>query len=146
MPPISGLRVVSSGIHGYGVVACRDFAVGEVIATVDGILRHEDEEAWDDRYALWMDEGYYFDMLDQTRWINHSCDPNGEVEADFDEDGTPWARVVAIKPIRAGEEITYDYAFTAELAEPCACGVQACRRWIVDVDELDRLATLRAAG
>jgi hypothetical protein len=128
------------------VLATRDFAVGEVIAVVDGILRHEDEGGWDDRYALWLDGGQYLDMLDQTRWINHSCDPNGEVEADFHPDGAPWAHVIAIKPIRAGEEITYDYAFTAELAEPCACGTAACRGFIVDADELPRLAKLRAVG
>ena len=145
MPALPGLEVVRSAIHGYGVVARRDFAPGEIIAWVDGVLYRE-KEIPDDTYALWVEEGWYLDMVDQTRWINHSCDPNGEIEADLDGAGGAWARIVALKPIRAGHEITYDYAFPAEFAEPCRCGTLACRRWIVDADELPRLgARLRAA-
>jgi uncharacterized protein len=133
MPPISGLRVIRSPIHGYGVVATRDFEPGEVIAEVEGIPFREDE-LFDDRYALWLDNGNYLDMVDQTRWVNHSCDPNAEVDGD-----AGWAKLMCIKAIRAGDEITYDYAFTVDLAEPCACGATGCRGWIVDADELPAL-------
>jgi uncharacterized protein len=143
MPAIPGLRVVASPIHGYGVVATRDFAVGEVIADVECILWREEEDR-DDRYSLWLGEGYFLDMVDQTRWINHSCDPNGEVEADFAADGQHWARIVAIRPIVAGDEITFDYAFTAELAEPCVCGSAKCRGFIVDEEELHLLRSSAA--
>ena len=137
MGALSGLRVVRSSIHGYGVVATRDFAAGAVLAEVDGALWHSDEDL-DDRYSLWLGDDWFLDMLDQTRWINHSCDPNGEVEAGIEHGG--WARIVALRPIRAGEEITYDYGFTADIAEPCSCGARACRGYIVDVDELPLLA------
>jgi uncharacterized protein len=140
MPPIPGLRVVSSGIHGYGVVATRDFAEGEVLADVEGIPWNAEIEDRDDRYSLWLDGEWYLDMVDQTRWINHSCEPNSEIEGNVAQDGRPhWARVVALRPIRAGEEITYDYAFTADLAEPCSCGAATCRGWIVAEDELPQL-------
>ena len=135
MPPIPGLRVVRSTIHGYGVVAERRFTAGEVVAWVDGIAWRGDDDV-DDRYSLWLDDDLFMDMLDQTRWINHSCDPNSEVEADVDADGRAWARFVALRAIEAGEEITYDYGFPAALAESCACGAPACRGYIVDVDEL----------
>jgi len=145
MPALPGLEVVRSPIHGYGLIARRDFAVGEIIAWVDGVLYRE-KDILDDTYALWVDEDWYLDMVDQTRWINHSCDPNGEVEAELDGAGGAWARIVAIRPILAGDEITYDYAFSVEFAEPCHCASPACRRWIVDADELPRLgARLRAA-
>lgn len=140
MPALTGVRVVRSPIHGYGVVATRDFAPGDVIVEVDGILWHEHDPV-DDRYSLWIDDGVYLDMVDQTRWINHSCDPNGEVEAELDGRGGAWARVVAIRPIRAGEEITYDYGFAAEQAEPCACGSPLCRGYIVDHEERHKLPT-----
>ena len=39
------------------------------------------------------------------------------------------------------EEITYDYAFVADVAEPCRCGAAACRGVIVD-DDPDNLALL----
>jgi uncharacterized protein len=142
MPPIAGLSVVRSSIHGYGVLATRDFQEGEVIADVDGHV-YRDEELADDRYALWLEDGWYLDMLDQTRWINHSCDPNAWIDGGFNADGTAWARVIALRPVRAGDEVTYDYAFYAELAEPCACGAKACRGWIVDADELPRLVEMR---
>jgi hypothetical protein len=133
MATIPGLRVVRSKIDGYGVVATRDFAEGEIVAEVDGVLWHEDDDV-DDRYSLILDDGYLFDMVDQTRWINHSCDPNAEVEAGFDAKGAPWARIVAIRPIPEGEEITYDYAFDAAVSEPCCCGSSACRGHIIDID------------
>ncbi len=140
MPAIAGLRVVSSDIHGYGVIATREFAAGETVAEVDGVAWNADVEDRDDRYSLWLDYEWYLDMVDQTRWINHSCDPNCDIEADIGEDGSdPWARVVAVRPIAPGEEITYDYGFTAELAEPCSCGAKGCRGWIVDAEELPRL-------
>lgn len=143
MPPLPGLRVIRSAIHGYGVVATRAFLPGEVIAEVDGILWREEEEV-DDRYSLWLNDGLYFDMVDQTRWINHSCDPNAVIDGDVDQGGRPWARVTALKPIAPGEEITYDYAFSADLAEPCSCGTASCRGWIVDPDELPRLEKILA--
>jgi hypothetical protein len=146
MPPIAGLRVVNSGIHGYGVVAERDFAPGEVVADVDGYPWNAELEDRDDRYSLWLDDEWCFDMLDQTRWINHSCAPNCEIEGDIAAGGRPaWARLVALRPIRAGEELTYDYGFTAELAEPCMCGAASCRGWIVDEDELPRLREMKAS-
>jgi SET domain-containing protein len=131
--------VIRSGIHGYGVVATRRFAAGEVVAEVDGVLWSGEEDR-DDRYSLWLGDDWFFDMVDQTRWINHSCDPNTEVEADLDEAaGTAWARIVALRVIEPGEEIAYDYGFTADVAEPCACGAKGCRGFIVDEEELPRL-------
>jgi len=70
---------------------------------------------------------------------NHSCEPNAEIEAELDGNGGAWARVVASRPIRAGEEITYDYGFPQELAEPCSCRAAKCKGWIVDSDELPDL-------
>ena len=49
-----------------------------------------------------------------------------------DEDLRAWW--VALRDIPVGEEITYDYAFVAEVAEPCACGAASCRGLIVDPD------------
>ncbi len=125
MPQLAALRVVRSGIHGYGLVATRPFARGDVITDVDGHLWHQSQPL-DDRYSLWLGDGWFFDMLDQTRWINHSCAPNAEVEgavnAPDKDDAHGWARLVAVRDIAVGDEITYDYGFTADLAEPCACG------------------------
>jgi uncharacterized protein len=138
VPIDSNIRVFRSPIHGYGVIAHRDFQTGEVVAEVEGVL-YQEHEIDDDKYCLWVDEDFYLDMVDQTRWINHSCDPNTEIEAELDGKGGAWARVVAIRDIRAGEEITYDYGFPEELAEPCSCHTPRCAGWIVDRDELPKL-------
>jgi hypothetical protein len=138
VPIDSNIRVFRSPIHGYGVKALRDFEPGDVLANVEGILYREDEIE-DDTYCLWVDDDFYLDMVDQTRWVNHSCDPNSEIECDLDGKGGAWARIVATRPIRAGEEITYDYGFPEDLAEPCSCGTSKCNGWIVDTEELPKL-------
>jgi SET domain-containing protein len=135
MPRLPGLQVVRSSIDGYGVIAMRPFAEGELVAEVDGVAWHVDD-AVDDRYSLKITNVLFFDMVDQTRWINHSCDPNCDVDVGVDAEGQPWARIVAARPIRAGEELCYDYAFPAELAEICRCGSPRCRGAIVDEAEL----------
>jgi SET domain-containing protein len=138
VPLDSRIRVYRSPIHGYGVIALRDFEANEVLAEVEGVLYRE-AEIVDDTYCLWVDDDYYLDMVDQTRWINHSCEPNAEIEAELDGNGGAWARVVASRTILAGEEITYDYGFPQELAEPCSCRTAKCKGWIVDSDELPDL-------
>jgi uncharacterized protein len=141
MPLLDGLRVVSSNIHGYGVIATRPFREGEVICHGDGVLYDGDAE-FDDTYALVLPaedsgrgEPVFWDLVCQTRWFNHSCDPNTEVLAKWDpEAGTVLAWWVALRDIPVGEEITYDYGFVADVAEPCHCGASICRGVIVDDD------------
>ena len=47
---------------------------------------------------------------------------------------------VALRPIAVGEELTYDYAFAADVAELYNCGSHRCLGLIVDPDELDQLS------
>lgn len=145
MPALAGLRVTRSGIHGYGVVATRPFAAGEIVSYGDGFAYPAEDDV-DDTYALLLDSprgDVLWDLVDQTRWFNHSCEPNTEVTSQWDEargDHVVWW--VAVRDIAPGEEITYDYAFVAEVAEPCACGVASCRGLIIDPDpeQLARVA------
>ncbi len=131
MPKVPGLRVVRSPIDGYGVVAAKAFAEGELIAEIEGIA-WRDGDGVDDRYSLWIEDGLYFDMVDQTRFINHSCDPNAYVDAGITDDGQAWAKIIALRPIAIGEELSYDYAFPPDLAEPCRCGSAVCRGLIIE--------------
>jgi hypothetical protein len=141
MPLLDGLRVVSSSIHGYGVVTTRPFKRGELICYGDGVL-YDDDAEFDDTYALVLpgeDSGrgaqLFWDLVCQTRWFNHSCAPNTDVLSRWDhEANTMRAWWVAIRDIAVGEEITYDYAFVAAVAEPCHCGSATCRGLIVDDD------------
>lgn len=145
MPLLKDLRVIRSSIDGYGVVATRPFTAGELIADVDGVA-WRDGDGVDDRYSLWIDEGVYFDMVDQTRWINHSCEPNAGLETGTSDEGAVWAKIIALRSIAPGEEINYDYAFPAHLAEPCRCGTATCRGLIIDEDEADLAKAARASS
>jgi SET domain-containing protein len=51
-----------------------------------------------------------------ARYINHSCAPNCWVEVKGD---TIWIR--ASRNIKAGEELTYDYATDGAKIIPCRC-------------------------
>jgi uncharacterized protein len=138
MPLCDGVEVYSSGIHGYGGRATRAFLRGETVCFGDGVLYAADDD-FDDTYALIVDDDrgndIFWDLVDQTRWFNHSCDPNTEVLSRFDHERQKViAWWVALRPIAAGEEITYDYGFVADVAEPCMCGTAKCRGLIVDSD------------
>ncbi len=139
MPLLDGLRVVKSKIHGYGVVTTREFRAGELICYGDGVYYEADAD-FDDTYALIVpaddgsDRQVFWDLADQTRWFNHSCDPNTDVLSRREDATTMRAWWVATRDIAIGEEITYDYGFVAEVAEPCACGADSCRGVIVDED------------
>lgn len=143
MPGLDGLRIQLSKIHGYGMVTLRAFKKGDVMVYGDGVLYRESDE-FDDTYALIM-PGYepnedggegpslYYDLVDQTRWINHSCDPNSEIDSSWTaETKTIRAWWFATRDIAAGEELTYDYAFSASVAERCYCGARTCRGVIID--------------
>lgn len=70
----------------------------------------------------------------EARFLNHSCDPN--CDAVFD-DGRIW--IETIRPIAAGEELAYDYAYVLEERHtpaakrryPCHCGAAQCRGTIL---------------
>jgi hypothetical protein len=117
----------------------------------DGVLYTADA-TFDDTYALILpgeDSGkgdpLFWDLACQTRWFNHSCEPNTEVHSKWDHElDTMRAWWIAKRDIPVGDEITYDYAFAAEVAEVCACGAESCRGVIVD-DEPEELAKLSAA-
>jgi hypothetical protein len=155
MGRLEGLEVVRSRIHGYGVVACRAFAKGELVCYGDGVLWRDHEE-FDDTYALILSTAdvapgeaaepgeprpLFWDLADQTRWLNHSCAPNSVVIARWHpERATVTAWWTALRDIAPGDEVTYDYAFSAHVAEPCDCGAATCRGVIVDPDEIDQLS------
>lgn len=63
-----------------------------------------------------------------ARFINHSCAPNCEAVL---EGGRIW--IIALRDIRAGEEITFNYGYDLEDygEHPCRCGAGTCVGFIV---------------
>lgn len=136
-------QVRRSGIHGRGVFALTDIAAGDVVVQYKGELiswqeaelRHE--AATGDPYHTFLfqvDNGMVVDGGSQgnsARWINHSCEPNCEVQ----EDDHLRLFIVAIQPIAKGDELFFDYALelpgrlskATKNAYACRCGAPTCR-------------------
>jgi uncharacterized protein len=137
-----------SAIHGNGMFAAAPIKKGTRLIQYQGLLRSHDEV--DRVYADDLDTGHTFlftlndDYVidanvqgNDARWINHSCDPNCEAVIDEDEDKDPAKDRVFIEAIRAikpGEELTYNYGIKlAEAHTPkmkklwaCRCGSKKC--------------------
>lgn len=136
------LQVRRSGVHGKGVYALQDLAegetlieyVGKVITWKEALRLHpHDPENPNHTFYFHIDDKHVIDGKqggNSARWINHSCDPNCEAD---DEDGRIFVK--ALRNIKAGEEIFYDYGLVIDakytpklLAEyPCWCGAKDCR-------------------
>lgn len=136
-----------SPIHGNGVFAKVDLAAGEeLVEYVGRLLTHAQA---DRLYADTGDSGHTFlftlnerYVIDANvdgnvaRWINHSCAPN--CRAVHEEGGgngrADRVLIETLRPIAAGEELTYDYGIVLEqrLTErlkriwACRCGAPDC--------------------
>lgn len=142
--------VRQSKIHGTGVFANEDIPkgmrvieyLGERVSTEEGKLRQEAQSASDSIFFFELDDTTYIDgdvPENDARFINHSCDPNCESEA---EAGQIW--VLSLRDIRKGEELTFDYGFDAEFfgEYPCRCGAKNCVGYIIGKEHRDKVVPL----
>lgn len=114
-------------LHAHGelrVVALEDFGEGTVIFRLAGIAsplatRHTVQIAADEH--LQVPEGTNLtQQIERYPWqfLNHACRPNTLVRG---------RDLVALRPIRAFEELSFDYETTEwQLAEPFACRCGEC--------------------
>jgi SET domain-containing protein len=136
-----------SPIHGNGVFAARDLPAGvrlvqyrgRVITQAQADRRYDGSSDSGHTFLFILNDDYVIDANfdgNAARWINHSCSPN--CEAVIDEHASDRRRdrvfIETIRPIKAGEEISYDYGIV--LDEPytprlkkiweCRCGSRKC--------------------
>ena len=106
-----------------GVKSLVAFAAGEVLSPFSAAATHNRPS----RMTLQVAEGEHIELAPPfLSLINHSCDPN----VDFDV--AQW-RLVALRPIAVGEELTFFYPATEwAMASPfgCVCGSPRCLGWI----------------
>ena len=140
--------VRNSTIHGRGVFAGRMIRKGTCIVEYRGerISVKEAERRPDSdpdnphhTFLFELNDGRVIDAAvrgNAARWINHSCTPNCEPFEDEDDR----VFIEALRTIRKGEELTYDYklsypgrvsAKTRE-AYACRCGTTRCRGTMLD--------------
>lgn len=143
----------NSPIHGQGVYALVPIKKGmRVIEYLGDRISHAEA---DRRYELKAeDDGHTFLFIasDRTvidagiggndaRFINHHCDPNCETVIEGSR-----VFIDAIRDIKPGEELGYDYQLTWESTdEPeelalyqCRCGAKQCRGTMLDREALDK--------
>jgi len=137
------IRVQRSPIQGHGLFAIEDITQGEWIwrdyeYKREGNPNLYPQERWHEltadqiRHQLWQfDDGKYLlvHLDDANYYHNHSCNPNSWFEGDH--------LVTAIRPIKKGEEVTFDYAmsesdssYDEEIFPECRCGTALCRQKI----------------
>jgi len=116
-----------STLHGFGVFAQDSINKNTRIINYAGeLVLNRDSEEREERYladgCIWIFRVNRYWSRDAAvggnvaRFINHSCTPNCWFEI---VDRTIWIR--ASRLIRAGEELTYDYATVGERTIPCRC-------------------------
>jgi len=136
------IKVRNSKVHGRGVFALRDIKkgtriveyLGDRISHKEADERYEDHDENDNHTFLFIvDKRTVIDAGvggNDARFINHGCDPNCESD-------TTQRRVFidAIRNIKRGEELNYDYRIGRERGDPpnvdeiyaCRCGAKKCR-------------------
>ena len=129
-----------SGIGGKGLFAVENISKGEVMvdySTGPGkyVKTAEADALYEEGndYMLQVDDDLFFAAteereLEDADYINHSCDPNcGIAEA---------LRIVALRDIGVGEEITFDYAMceSTDFSFRCGCGKPDCRKTVTGND------------
>ena len=142
--PIRGrrLQVRKSGVHGKGVFVVQPIKkgeafieyTGEVISWPEALRRHPHDPGQPDHtFYFHLDDERVIDGLvggNASRWINHSCAPNVEAE---DDTGRVWLK--ALRKLKVGEELFFDYGlvieerYTLALKKrfECRCGARICR-------------------
>lgn len=115
--------IFSQGHH--RVIAEREIASDDIIFTLRGT-----EQDHPSKYSIQIADKLHLisqvqdlnDTASHWRYINHSCEPNARVCVES-------RTLKALRPIAAGEEITYNYCSTEfEMSDPfiCRCESEAC--------------------
>lgn len=121
---------------GRGLFVTRDIAAGEEIFRFRGRpMDFADSLAKGEREcdALQIGPDRYLDLEPPGVLINHSCDPNTGTRDDV--------RLVALRDLKAGEEIRFDYSTSMDEDHwelECRCGSPFCRGVVRDFKYLPK--------
>ncbi|XP_058813467.1 nuclear receptor binding SET domain protein [Topomyia yanbarensis] len=129
---------------GWGLVAQEDIRVGQFVIEYVGEVINNDELARRlQQKREQKDENWYFLTIDSeltidagprgnlARFINHSCEPNCETLL-WNVGGAQSVGLFAIKSIKAGDELTFNYNFESKSDEKkiCHCDAPKCSGFI----------------
>lgn len=130
--------------YGKAVYADQKIRKGEVIAVYDGPIYDDDFDGWTKDllyHTIQIGPAKWRDSKGVARLINHSCDPNCGIRG--------LNKIVAMRTIQPGEEITWDYEMTEKswwFRMKCKCGQPQCRKVIGDYARMPRSVRKRYEG
>jgi len=140
------LVIRPSPIHAVGVYTSTPIRKGTRIVEYAGerISPQEADRRYDGSsrtYLYGLEDGRtVIDGEGLGAYLNHSCDPNCEVD---EIKGRVW--IFAMRNIAAGEELLWDYnLYDDEAPAPCTCGAANCRgtmyseEWIAEMEKRNR--------
>jgi len=132
-------EVRQSRIHGRGLFATDEIAKDEIVAVkgghiIDRKTLREEVAPRLGRVEIQIDKDLFIaPVTDEERelsmlYSNHSCDPNLGIRGEI--------TFVARRDIRAGEELTHDWATTDDddYLVDCKCGAPDCRKILTGKD------------
>jgi|TARA_B100001741_G_C16544571_1_gene596045 SET domain-containing protein len=132
-------KIIKSNIDKKGLVATKNIKPGKRIIEYKGKLISKKETEINNKFDNSKDIYLFninkrYDLDGDFKWniarlVNHSCDPNCEVEGEGLE---VW--ITSIRNIKKGEELTYDYGFGYDedyKQFPCKCSAKNCCGYIV---------------
>ena len=134
------LIIRSSDIHAAGCFALELVGKGTRVLEYEGerITKDEGDVRYEGRpftYLFGIGRGdVVIDGHGMAMFVNHSCQPNCETD---EINGRVFIK--AIRNIKAGEELTYDYwLYDGDDEAPCHCGSKKCRGSMYSPAELKK--------
>jgi SET domain-containing protein len=147
-------KIKKSNIDNKGLYATKNIKSGKLVINYKGKLITKKETdtnpKFDNDKAIYLfnlNSRYDLDgdfKYNDARLINHSCNPNCEVEG---KGLKLW--ITAIKDIKKGEELSYDYGFGYDEDYKqfvCKCGAKNCVGYIVREGSRWRIKKARSAS
>ena len=148
-------KVKNSKIHGNGVFATKNIKKNTKIIQYIGekVTRSEGNRRSERRLKRYLNSNktgsvYIFELnrkfdidgspyYNKARYINHSCNPNCEVDIINNE---IW--ISSIKNIKKGDELFYDYGYSFDKDDfkdhLCKCGSKNCIGFIISSDDWEK--------
>lgn len=133
------LEIRNSKIAGKGVFTKNKIKKGQLILEING-PNVAAGSVQTDPCALQVGVNKYIGKTGKiSDFVNHNCEPSTWVWIIENPNGSFGARLIALRTIEEGEEITFDYSMTVRddpWTMECACGAKTCRKVIGAFDNL----------